>query len=93
LTVPSVHAVGDVYATVGQPAAGFDTRVDVFQNGSALCTLTIPAGSSISSVVAGSTLAYLQKSSLITTAVTTTVQASYAGTAVPARDLTVTIRV
>ncbi len=59
------------------------------QNNVAYCTLTIPAGETISNVVNGFELPFLQAGLQITFDITSVVQM---GDSAPGRDLTVTVR-
>jgi len=89
LLVESAHSVRDVFAVVKDAPTGSPIELRVTQNGQAYCTLTIPAGATISNIVDGFLLGPLQTKARIgldITAVNHTADTS------PGRDLTVTIR-
>jgi len=87
--VDSEKAIRDIYAVVGQAPSGGAVVLNVTVNGTALCTLTIADGATISNVVGGFTLAPLQEQAQVNTDITSVPGASNDVSAV---DLTVTIR-
>jgi hypothetical protein len=57
LSVESAHAIRDVFANVIEPSTGGPIEVCVTRDGEAYCTLTIPAGETLSDpIVDGLTL-------------------------------------
>jgi hypothetical protein len=83
--VEAAHAVQDVYATVKQAPAGGPIVINLCQNGSPYCTLTIPDGSAVSASVDGFGLPLLAQAQL-SMAITGVGQTS------PGSDLTVIFR-
>jgi hypothetical protein len=63
--------------------------LQLFQSGTAYCTLTIPIGQTISNIIDGKTLTPLQGGSTLRLDV---VQVAQASDGSPGRDLTVTVR-
>ena len=98
LLVETSHAVRDVRATVNQAPAGYSISVDILQNGTFLCNVTIPDQQTSSPVIDGVTLpAPLIEGEQITINVTLQVDPNppssvTSGSTSPGRDLTVTIR-
>ncbi|HEX4772718.1 MAG TPA: phage tail protein [Bryobacteraceae bacterium] len=92
LLIEASHAVRDLRAQVTQAPSGYDVSVDVMQNGLKYCTLTIPSGATVSSVVDGVGLAPLTERAVLTVNVTLNVLQSFQASMNPGRDLTVTIR-
>jgi len=86
LVVELKHSVRDVYATVRQAPQGAPIDIQVKQNGAAYCSLSIPAGQTVSNSVDGFTLASLQVGARISADITSV------GTTVPGADLTILIR-
>jgi len=89
LIIESAHAVGDVFATVSEAPTGAPVELAVRVDGTLYCSLTIPAGATVSNVVNGLLLPPLQDGSIVSLDVVSV------GTAVsdsPGKDLTVTIR-
>ena len=89
LLMDNAHSVRDVYAVVKQPPTGTAITMQVTQNGTPYCQLTIPVNTVISNDVDGFALGPLDEKAQIgldITAVTAT-----SGTS-PGSDLTVTIR-
>lgn len=93
LIVEATHAVRDIRATLGQPAAGYDVNIDILQNGTEYCQLTIASGSTTSSPLpsSGVNLSPLQEGASLTMNISLAMQGS-SGSVSPGRDLTVTIR-
>ncbi len=92
LLIEAAHAVLDIRANVSQAATGYDISVDVLQNGSEYCNVTIPSGSNSSPIQSGTGLPPLTKESIVTVNVTLQVDNTFTGSPTPGRDLTVTIR-
>ncbi len=92
LLVEAFHAVRDLRAMISQPASGYTVSVDVLQNGTEYCNMTIPSGTIASEPVDGSDLPPLQEGATITMNVTLEVIQGFQGSISPGRDLTVTIR-
>jgi hypothetical protein len=85
LLIEAAHAARDVRASVTQ-AADQDIKLQLLMGTTEYCTLTIPAGQTVSNIIDGTTLATLESGSNLQLNVT------QVGSAVPGRDLTVTIR-
>lgn len=85
LLIEAPHAARDVRATVTQ-AADQDIHLQLLMGTNQYCTLTIPANQTISDVISGTALATLESGSNLQLNIT------QVGSAVPGRDLTVTIR-
>jgi hypothetical protein len=83
--VEAAHAVQDVYAVVKQAPVGGPITITISQNGSPYCTLTIPAGSTVSPSVDGFGMPLLAQAQL-SIAITAVGQTS------PGSDLTVILR-
>ena len=85
VVVEAAHAVQDIYAIVKQAPTGSPVAMTLNQNGAPYCTLTIPAGATVSASVDGfgMPLAAQAQLSLAITAV---------GETSPGSDLTVVIR-
>lgn len=83
--VEAAHAVQDVYAVVKQAPAGSPITINLSQNGSPYCTLTIPAGATVSPSVDGFGMPLLAQAQL-SIAITAVGQTS------PGSDLTVILR-
>jgi len=89
LVVEDARAARDIFAVVREAPDGGEVELQVRQNGSVYCTLTIPDGQTISNVVNGFGLAPLEmddRLDLDITSVPTAVNT------LPGRDLTVIIR-
>ena len=65
LIIDAAHSVRDVFANVGTAPTGASIDLQLTQNGQSYCALSIPAGSTVSNVVAGNGLAPLQAQALI----------------------------
>src|SRR5260370_23672215 len=89
LIMDSAHSVRDVFANVGTAPNGASINLQVTQNGAPYCTLSVPAGATVSNVVDGRALPSLGAKAQIDLDVLSVPQA--AGTT-PGSDLTVTIR-
>jgi hypothetical protein len=83
--VEAAHAVQDVYASVKQAPVGSPIQIRLSQNGLPYCTLTIPAGATVSPSVDGFGLPLLAQAQL-SMAITAVGQTS------PGSDLTVILR-
>jgi hypothetical protein len=94
LMIEASHAVRDVRASMLQAPAGYTVQVDLLQNGTEYCSLTIPGPQSatLSNVLDGVTLPPLIGGASLTVNVTLNVTAGFTGPSNPGRDLTVTIR-
>ena len=89
LLVEEAHSVRDVFAVVREPSTGTPIELEVTQNGQPFCSLTIPAGSTMSDTVDGFLLGPLQAKASLELNITSVSQTS---NTFPGRDLTVTIR-
>lgn len=92
LLIETSHAVRDIRAVVNQAATGYTISVDVLQNGTEYCNVSIPTGQTTSSVLDGAALAALAGNASLTVNVTLQVIAGFSGSISPGRDLAVTIR-
>lgn len=86
LVVEAPHAVRDLFAIVKQAPVGGSVQIQVNYNGSAYCMLTIPDGSTISNVVKGFGLPFIDAGARVGMDITST------GVDNPGSDLTVVIR-
>ena len=86
LMVEAPHAVRDVFAIVKQAPAGAPIQLQLKYNGAAYCSLTIPAGSTVSNTVKGLGLRFVDENGRISLDVTDV------GTSSPGSDLSVIIR-
>jgi hypothetical protein len=93
LIVEATHAVRDIRATLSQPPVGYNVNIDILQNGTEYCQLTIASGNTTSTPLplSGVNLPPLQESASLTMNVTLAVQGT-SGSMSPGRDLTITIR-
>ena len=89
LVMEDSHIARDIFAVVREAPNGGAIELELRQNSSAYCTLTIPDGQTISNVVSGFGLTPLAANALLDLDITSVPTA--AGT-LPGRDLTVTIR-
>src|SRR5438094_436824 len=89
LIVDSAHAVRDVFANVGTAPTGASIDLELTQNGQSYCSLSIPAGATISNVVDGMMLTALRAQDQIGLDIQAVPQTA---DSVPGADLTVTIR-
>lgn len=89
LTMQGEHSVGDVFANISTPPSGSAIELQVTQNSQLYCSLTIPAGATVSNVVDGFTLAPLKDGDLIGLNIVSLTQTS---NNMPGSNLTVTIR-
>ncbi len=89
LVMDSPHSVRDIFAMVKQAPTGSAVELEVTQNGTSYCSLTIPVGATMSNVVDGAGLAPLGDQAQIGLNIVSVTQT--ANTA-PGSDLTVTIR-
>jgi len=85
LVVEATHSVRDVFAVLGS-VADAEVGVQVEVDGSAYCTLTVPAGQTTSAATAGLTLGALEAGSKVT------LNVLQVGQTYPGADLTVVIR-
>ena len=92
LVIEHSHAVRDVRASLNQAASGYDTAINLLQNGIAYCSLVVPSGSGSSALLNGVNLPPLMAEAAITMNVTLKPANAAAGLLSPGRDLTVTIR-
>ncbi|MBV9268303.1 MAG: hypothetical protein JO061_19195 [Acidobacteriaceae bacterium] len=92
LIVEASHAVRDMRASVGQAATGYSIAISLVQNGTPFCSLVIPSGATVSSVVDGTPLGPLTDGASLSLNVVLNIDPTYTGSPVPGRDLTVTIR-
>jgi hypothetical protein len=86
LVVDVPHAVRDIFAIAKQAPAGAAIQIQVNYNGNAYCSLTIPDGATISDVVKGFGMPYLDAQGRIGMDIVAT------GVDNPGSDLTVVIR-
>jgi hypothetical protein len=89
LVMDRSHAVRDIFAVVREAPDGGDIELTVRQGGVTYCTLTIPDGETISSVVSGFGLPPLGADARLYLDVTSVTGGP---STLPGRDLTVTIR-
>ncbi len=89
LIMDTAHSVRDIFANVGTAPNGASIDTQVTQNGTPYCTLSIPAGATVSNVVDGRGLAPLSSRAKIGLDVLSVPQALGS---TPGSDLTVTIR-
>lgn len=89
LIIEDPHSVRDIFATLKDAPVGAAVQLQIKQNSLLYCSLTIPAGATISNIVNGFGLPPLAAQGVLTLDITSVGQA--AGTT-PGRDLTVTIR-
>ncbi len=89
LVMEDSHIARDIFAVVREAPSGAAIELQLRQNSSVYCTLTIPDGQTISNVVSGFGLTPLAADALLDLDITSVPTA--AGT-LPGRDLTVTIR-
>jgi hypothetical protein len=92
LTVEASHAVRDVRATLNQAPTGYAIVVDVLQNGTKYCSLTIASGSTNSNLIDGVGLLPLIVGSTLSINVTLNLTSPAPSSIIPGKDLTVTIR-
>ena len=97
LFIEASHAIRDVRATLGEPAIGYDTKIDIFQtdtsdNRSFLCSLVVPAGQTSSNIADGGQIAFLREKSVVTSNVSLIANGQPDVTPRPGKDLTATIR-
>lgn len=99
ILVERSHAVRDLRATLSAAAIAYRTVINVFQNAELYCSLSIDAGQMTSEPGGGSTevfsgagLPALKEGAVITADVSLSVTDPLVKMALPARDLTVTIR-
>ncbi len=100
LIVETSHAVRDVFATLGQAAAGYTVIIDVLQNGSEYCNLqispTMTTSYGLSSPqtgpLSGANLPALMEGATLSINISLQVDQSFTGQPSPGRDLTLTIR-
>ncbi|MEZ5353025.1 MAG: phage tail protein [Bryobacteraceae bacterium] len=87
--VDRAHSVGDIFAVLGSAPAGSPVTVQVRQDNEVYCTLTIPAGATVSNIVNGFGLPPLAELAKLNLDI---VSVSQLATDSPGRDLTVVIR-
>lgn len=86
LVIEASHSVRDVYAVVRQPSTGAPIVLELKQDGSPYCTLSIPEGATISSSVDGFSLPPLREGARLSLDITSVGQSN------PGGDLTVIVR-
>ncbi len=86
IIVEDSHSVRDVYAVIRQAPTGGAVNLQINQNGSAYCTLTIADSAAVSNVVDGATLPPLAEGAQLSLDIT------MVGATNPGADLTVVIR-
>lgn len=86
IVVEASHSVRDVYAVIGQAPSGGPVNLQINQNSTAYCTLSIADGSIVSNSIDGATLPPLEAGALLSLDVT------MVGPTTPGADLTVVIR-
>jgi hypothetical protein len=86
------HAIRDARATLSQAASGYDISIDILQNGSQFCNLTIGSGNTISDIADGTNLPFLLADATLTMNITLEPVDTTATSIFPGQDLTVTIR-
>ncbi len=89
LVIEDAHSVRDVFAVVQQAPTGAPIELQLRQDGEPYCSLTIPAGETMSNVVDGFGLPPLGEKSEVTLDV---VSVGQTAETTPGSDLTVTIR-
>jgi hypothetical protein len=89
MIIDSPHAVRDVFANIGIAPTGASINLKLTQNGQSYCSLSIPAGATISNVVDGMTLTALRAQDQIGLDIVSVPQTADSA---PGADLTVTIR-
>jgi hypothetical protein len=89
LVIEDAHAARDIFAVVREAPSGGAIELEVTQDGSAYCTVTIADADTISNVVDGFGLVPLAAGARLDLNVTSVPTAT--GT-LPGRDLTLTIR-
>jgi len=87
--IEDAHSVRDVFAVVQQAPTGAPIELQLRQDGEPYCSLTIPAGETMSNVVDGFGLPPLGEKSEVTLDV---VSVGQTAETTPGSDLTVTIR-
>ncbi len=93
VVVEAAHAVRDIRATITQPPLGYAIGIELLQNGTPYCGLTINSGSLTSTpVVDGLSLLPLSEDATLTMNTSLTPVQGFTGSASPGQDLTVTIR-
>jgi hypothetical protein len=92
LLIEASHAVRDIRATLSQAADGYIVNVDVLQNGTGYCSLTIQPNATTSNIFDGVSLPPLLNQGMLMINVTLQLPSGYSGALSPGRDLTVTIR-
>ena len=86
IIVDTAHSVRDIYAIVGQAPSGGPVQLQINQNGTMYCTLTIADGSTVSNDIDGATLPPLQAGAQLSLDIT------MVGPTNPGADLTVVTR-
>jgi Putative phage tail protein len=87
ISIEGPHAIRDIYAIIKTPSTESAIGLNINVGGTLLCSLSIPAGATISNVVEGLLLPVLNTGNLLSLDVTSV------GQTVPGSDLTVVIRV
>ena len=89
LVIDQTHAARDIFAVVREAPAGGAVELRLRQNAETYCTLTIPAGQTMSNVVHGFGLPPLAQGAQLNLDV---LSVPSAANTLPGRNLTVTIR-
>ena len=93
IAIGAAHAVRDIRAALVEAAAGYAISIDVVQGGIVYCTLLISPGAvNSSSTIDGLSLPPLEEGAEMTINIALDPVPGFTGTAMPGRDLTVTIR-
>jgi hypothetical protein len=94
LIIEASHAVRDIRATVSQAPMGYNVVLNLLQNGTEYCSLTIASGNTTSGSppLDGVNLPPLQEGANLTMNLTLQPVQGFSGSMSPGRDLTVTIR-
>ncbi len=89
LVIESAHAARDIFATVNEAPSGGPVQMQLRQGSTVYCTLTIADGATTSNVVDGFGLSPLAAGALVSLDILSVPGSS---SALPGRDLTVTVR-
>ncbi|HZQ50629.1 MAG TPA: phage tail protein [Bryobacteraceae bacterium] len=94
LIIEASHAVRDIRATMSQAPVGYNILIDLLQNGTEYCSLTVASGntSSGSPPLNGVNLVPLKEGANLSMNLTLQPVQGFSGSMSPGRDLTVTIR-
>jgi hypothetical protein len=86
LVVDKTRSVRDIYAVIRQAPSGGPIELQINQNSTLYCTLTIADGATVSNIVAGTSVPALQGGARLS------LDINMVGPTNPGADLTVTIR-